>query len=205
MLMEKNYRTYIGTVCRREVGTLQGPDSDVILHIPESVNGVIIGCVHTSPSEFVGAIPEEECIIAPMTEYHYYPFSEKEKLKNHNFIINIPHCLPEKSKQEFLKVRYSDANTGEKFIEVARYHKNIKQDMFYMVDKNFINIHTPHFTKFCPSCGQQYCCETAMVFLFGNIQPSNLLSTVTFQPFLCSFLYNIEDYRRVIYSKTIKP
>ena len=194
MWMEKGFQKYIGTVSREEVGTLQGPDSDVILHIPGSVNGVIIGCVHTNLSEFVGVIPEEECIIAPMTEYHYYPFKGEETLKEQKFIINIPHCLPEESQWDDVKVRMGDS----KFVTIERLNESTQQETYFTVDENFIAISTSHFSKICPSCRQHCCYDKAILLVFGSLQPLPI-SAASVRPFFCGIHYNIEDYRQVFF------
>ena len=103
MLMEKGLQTYIGFVSDGKEGVLQGPNSDVQLHIPQGVYGLTIGCVCTDNSTIREYVPENECIVAPMVEF--YSFSIHESIEREPYVIRIPHCLSDDSDQDNVKVR----------------------------------------------------------------------------------------------------
>ena len=80
---------------------LQPPGSDVIIHIPDGVHGVIMTHAHTNFRPFLDAVPESECFVGPVVEVHCSdsrtmthgqeecePFVETPW-----FEIQVPHCL----------------------------------------------------------------------------------------------------------------
>ena len=54
--------------------TIQGTHSDTQLHIPEGVYAALLGNIHTNPSKFRHHIPPNDCLVAPICEYHLQPF-----------------------------------------------------------------------------------------------------------------------------------
>ena len=189
-------------VSQGKAKTLQAPKSDVSLNVPDGVHAVLKGCVHTNHLRFKKAIPENECIISPMVEFHEHPLGNKENQSKPQYIIRIPHCIPDKTHWKYIKVRYGDISSDNPFTYIPKkkpWNKWRIGPVFYEIDQYFITIHTTHFTDFICSVCQNLCClHAVMLFLFGSIRtPAPSRSVVEIHPFLCSFLYNIKDYRHV--------
>ena len=49
--------------------TIQVLHSDVILHVPDGVYGIIFGNVHTDHWRFTSTVHENDCIIGPICEF----------------------------------------------------------------------------------------------------------------------------------------
>ena len=201
IVMARNWRQFVATVSQGKSQTLKPPDSDVSLTIPDGVYTILEGCVHTDHSRFVIAIPADECIISPMVEFHHHPLhdEEAENTTEQRYTIKIPHCIPHKSRWRYIKVRKGDISKKEEFIEIKRGRQAEKEKTSYDIGEHFITIHTTHFTDFtCTICKDTFCSDLAMVFLFGSLRPLEDSTVVKVQPFLCSFLYVIEDYKQVV-------
>ena len=196
--MTKKWRQLVATVSQGKSQTLKPPDSGVSLTIPEGIHAVLKGCVHTDHSRFVKAIPADECIISPMVEFHRHSLNDEDEERKLSYTIRIPHCIRQRSKWRHIKVRKGDIYKDEDFVEIKERSQAGKTDTSYEIDEHFIIIHTTHFTDFtCTMCNGTFCSDLAMVFLFGSLCPLEDITVVKVQPFLCSFLYVIEDYQKV--------
>ena len=198
MVMSKDWRQFVATVSRGKSQTLSPPDSDVSLHVPDGVYAVLQGSVHTDHSRFTRAIPKGECIVAPMVEFHEHKTHDEDEETKHQFIIKIPHCIPDKSKWRYIRVRQGDIYTHDAFIDIKKGDKDEVDETYYEVDDKFITVHTTHFTDFtCTICKDSFCSNMAMIFLFGSLSTLGEKTLAKVQAFLCSFLYVIEDYKKV--------
>ena len=70
--------------------TIQALHSDIILHVPDGVYGVILGNIHTDHWRFRHLVPERDCIIGPMCEFH---FKGSEIPSRARFRILVPHIV----------------------------------------------------------------------------------------------------------------
>ena len=202
MLMTKGSRTYMGIISDGNERILKGPDSDVQLHIPPGIYGLTVGCVCIDNSAIRKYIPEKECIIAPMVEFYCY--STKETNEKEPYVIKIPHCLTNDSNLEDVRVRKVDRNSLHRHINIPKYNRKGNQQTYFDTDEKYITIFTPHFCQFtcCLDCKHEWCKDRAMVFLYGSIRPAeNDRTLVHIRPFMCSFLYKIEDYKKVRINK----
>ena len=209
IMMVKDWRQFMATVSQGRSQTLKPQDSDVSLTIPRGVLGVLKGCVHTDHSRFVRAIPANECIISPMVEFHHCALREEDEEMKHHYVIKIPHCIPDKSMWKHIRVRRGNIYENQPFTEITNVSCDESEsedeedetknwEDCYEIDEKFITVHTSHFTDFtCTMCNASFCANLAMVFLFGSLRSSEERSLVKIQPFLCSFLYVIEDYKSV--------
>ena len=100
-----NGKMFTATVSQGEKGILQDSESDVSLHIQKGSAGVYKKCVHTDHSRFKGEIPGEECIITPLVEIHHLETTDAEEENKRNFVIKLPHCIPEQELWKQVKVR----------------------------------------------------------------------------------------------------
>ena len=66
----KGYKLFAGVRLDGNKAVLQGPGSDVQLHIPEGLHGFISGHAHTDPNPFLKAIHKTECLVSPIAEYN---------------------------------------------------------------------------------------------------------------------------------------
>ena len=65
----RGYKQFYGIRVRGNRAVLQGPKSDVKLQVPPGLHGLISGHMHTDPTPFLHAIPESECLVAPIVDY----------------------------------------------------------------------------------------------------------------------------------------
>ena len=160
-LFQKGYRTYTGMRVFGQGGVLQCPDSTVELLIPEGLEGFIMGHVHTDAKRFIHAIPNEECVIAPVVEYHVS--IKRLNVTSSMFRIKIPHCLTKTKDLGSVVVRHGNIHVNRKFEKLPL------PAFFFEVGEKFITIYTSSFSQFvCTSCNKT-CYGQGKAFVFGNI------------------------------------
>ena len=183
-LIQKGYRTYTGMRVFGQGGVLKCPDSAVELLIPAGLSGFVMGHIHTDVKPFIHAIPNEECVIAPVVEYHVT--MKTLKAKSSRFQIKIPHCLTKPEDLETVVVRHGYIHTNRKFEKLPL------PASFFELDEKFITIYTSSFSQFiCTSCNRT-CYGQGKAFVFGNIlQYPDKRPTASVRLYVCSPLYQL--------------
>ena len=199
--MYKNKRKYNATVTRGEARILQGDGSDVSLAIPEGAPGVYKTRVHTDQSRFKGLIPDDECLVGPLVEVVQRDLkSIKLQVEEMNspYILKIPHCVAQCENWRFIKVRKGSIYKQKPFTEISSQDTS-DGGTFFTIDSHFITIFTYHFCLFTCTMCKQSCPAAATVFLGGSIttEEEEKTTDVEIKPFLCSFLYQIKDFKKV--------
>ena len=149
-----------------------------------------MGHIHTDVKPFFHAIPDEECVIAPVVECHVT--IKRLNVAPSMFRIKIPHCLTKTKELETVVVRHGNINTKRKFKKLPL------PTSFFEVDEKFITIFTSSFSQFiCTSCNKT-CHGQGKAFVFGNIlQYPDKRPTASVRLYVCSPLYQLEDYEKV--------
>ena len=172
---------------------LQGPKSSVKLHIPQDLDAVAMGHAHTDVKPFLHVIPEGECLVSPVAEYHY----TAKKTKYAWFRLQIPHCVKKKEHLRDIIVRHGDIHKDVPFSEVPRC-ETLDTDCYYEVDEKHIIIYTTHFSQFTCTLCKKVCCGDGKAFIFGGLSPLAFTPlTAALRLYMCSPLYKIDDYRLV--------
>ena len=73
--------------------TIQRTDSDTLLHIPDGVYAALLGSIHTDPNKFRHHIPQKDCLVAPICEYHLQPFLGQLLPEDAKYKICVPHIV----------------------------------------------------------------------------------------------------------------
>ena len=175
-------------------GILQGAHSDVGLHIPERLHGIVSGSVHTDPRPFLSVIPNNECLVAPIVEYHHHTTDRCSHNKQKMFMIKIRHYIEDPSDLSAIIVRHGDIHTNKDFTKAPT------DTCFFEVNEQCITIYTTSFSEFIctrPGCAQR-CVGQARAFVFGKILPYVSMPPVaSFRLYICSPLHDIKDYEKV--------
>ncbi len=194
------------TVC------LQGDKSDVQLQITA-------GCpkrahlmeVRTDLSSFTSIkvknkplIPDNECFIAPVVD-----ILAPAKTTNSAYLLRIPHCLSDDDDKNNVKVRmwFENRHPAQSVIEVPSRDKCTDGVLFYDIDNQFFELHTPHFCKvICTICQTPlHCLDRATSFFFGKFESyeenNGIQHEVEMRPYFCSIPYaKVTDFRQVYFS-----
>ena len=89
----------IVALVKGEPCVVQAENSQVQLHVPKGVHGAILANIHTNNARFMHHVPDNDCLVSPICEYHLQqPYREQslhERLK-----IPIPPHLPEDPKYQ---------------------------------------------------------------------------------------------------------
>ena len=191
---------------------VKSKNSQVKLHVPERVHGVILANIHTNHARFMHHIPDNDCLVAPVCEYHLQePYRElvldktvkvqvlptnPEDIK---FRIQVPHIVKDpENVRPHIRVRqgnlHSRVTTLEKF---SFKHRNSK--ISFDIDENYVTIHTNHFSGYIVSVKHINCwAKYANVHLFASLRNIPIESPLaTVKVYLSSIHSNIEDYQHV--------
>ena len=143
----KGHNTFYGTRVYGSRTVLKAPDSDMKLHVPLHVEAFVYGHAHTGIQHFLSHIPEDECLVSPIAEYHCVYKNEKQDKSKHKFKIILPHCIRDRDALSSFRVRYGDISKNKPFEEIN----------WFQVDDSYITIYTNAFSQFiCTSC-QRIC------------------------------------------------
>ena len=116
-VLQKAYKEYTGMKVSGASAMLQLPGSDITIHIPDGVHGVLVAHAHTDFQPFREIVPERECFISPVAEVQYIPRDKNEKPKK--FMICIPHNVEDKDAWANIQVRRVDIY---RFVLIVHHH-----------------------------------------------------------------------------------
>ncbi len=138
-------------------------------------------------------VPDDECIIAPIVEV-----LAPARTQTSAYILKIPHCLDEGHDRSKVMVRMLQENRQPAVVEVPPRDKCTDGVLFYDIDLDFIDLHTPHFCTIISSYKEKICLDSTYNFFFGNFHTEDGSSEVNIRPYLCNFLHaRIQDFRQV--------
>ena len=183
----KGYKLFCGIYVNGQSTLLQGPESDVKLHIPEGLHGFISGHAHTDPTPFLNIVSESECLVSPIVEYNC---SLAINFRKGLFVVKVLHCLRNKNEFPNIRVRHGDIYNGVPFVEIGS----------FTVDEKYITIETTGFSQFiCTVCSER-CYGNPKAFLFGRITSLRYLPIKSaLRIYRCSPLYDIMDFEQVFH------
>ena len=195
-LMTKGFTRYACIRSQGDGGTLQAPGSAVQLLVPEDLDVLVMGHAHTDVKQFLEIVPEEECFVSPVAEYHCTFKEAKQK----SFSLRVPHCVKNTEHLQHVRVRHGDIHRNICFEDVPRAQRNtLNQECYFEVDENYITIYTTHFSQFVCSVCKKVCCGDGKAFIFGGLSPLAFAPPLSaaVRLYICSPLFRIEDYRMV--------
>ena len=190
-LLKKGFKTYACTLVKGNKATLNIPNSATELHIPEDIDAFVMGHSHTNVTPFLQHMPDSECLVSPIADYHmvYSGVKAGEKL----FKIRIPHCVRNTEDLKHIRVRHGDVYRNVPFTIVP-------SESVYVLESEVV-VYTTHFSQFfCTSC-KKTCHRDGKAFIFGTLSPPKCTPvTSALRLYLCSPLFGIVDYKMVIVS-----
>lgn len=190
---QKNYKKLITTVSLGESITLQAPDSDVSLSIPEYSPGIYTMAVHTDVTEFLTIIPDDECVVSPVVEV--IRVQRQKKRYKLAYVLKVPHCLKGTSAGKSMQVRRHGSKSQS--FELASDHSPDSGE--FNVEAGFVEIYTSNFSKFTCTSKEHSCDAQILVSIFGKLRayPEEITTTVNVKVFLLSQLYLIREVMQV--------
>ena len=180
----------------RQSCAILDPSPSVNLLVPDTTETRYFSAnIHLSRSLFTGVIPENECLVAAIPEFHSFP--EKTLPADKFYKIRLEHCLKSAEERKWLVVRQGCAKTGQKFEEICHFPQATGDAAFFDVDECYVTIYTHHFTEFICTVCKKVCEQRARMFIFGSLKQVNQSTQVTVRPYMCSSLYSTDIFRKV--------
>ena len=178
--------------------TIQALHSDVILHVPDGVYGIILGNIHTDHWRFRHLIPENDCIISPICEFHFHGSTIQPKPK---FRLLIPHilCNTEKTAR-YIQVKFQQKQGG--VLQQAK-HLNSQypvasNDVIFELHSRNVEILTDHFSEFLITAKEiECCCHSALVLVFSRMNCESNPTIADIGICFASLHFKIQDYLQV--------
>ena len=197
MMFYKNNKQYHSTVTNGEALTLKSPDSEITLEVSKGLKAVIMQHIHTDFEAVCMSIPSHECLVSPAVRFivHNGNYQDSEHL---SFKAKIPHCLPERYDFSLLKVRLGNVSKKGFLKEVQRGKPQSMDTPYYTADTKYITLYTNHFCDMvCTSTKKT--CDSLAILPFGYLYPltDEKQTRAKVNVFLCSYLYNDQDVRKV--------
>ncbi len=197
--MKQNGRTYIGTAVHGYRSILKGDNSSVKLEIPKGLFGTIKCCIHTDIAPFLSQIPQSECLVAPIPEYHFTKSAhfQREEILPFRVLMQTPF---NKMNKATFRLRHGDIyNSPKKAFDIVQKEPMSTDICCYSIEDGRIVIMTRTFSQFiCTSC-QKVCNAGARAFIFGGITKTPARIYTNIRVYLCGYLFKLDDFKMVIY------
>ena len=187
---------------------IQAENSQVKLHVPKGVHGAILANVHTNHAQFMHHVPKNDCLVAPICEYHLQQLYQTKLThpKDVKYRIEMPHIVKDVDKvRPHIRILHGNLRNGTATLEVERHSsRNHEGKTSFNIDENLVTIHTNHFSGYIITAKHINCCaQSALALLFGslqNIQQAMPLATVKI--YLSSRIADCEHVR--VFQKSSK-
>ena len=192
------HRVQIVEILHGSAVTIQALHSDVILHVPDGVYGIILGNIHTDHWRFRHLIPEKDCIIAPICEYVFR--SSNISKGNATFRLQVPHIVKNiEEVSRMIEVKFQQRK-NDPLLHAQPFHENQIQssaDVLYKLHNRKLEILSFHFTRFFVTAKRiKCCCHSAGLLVFSKmVKQPNPLANV--RVYFTSLHYDIKDYFQV--------
>ena len=163
------------------------------IHVPEGVYAALLGNIHTNSFNFSQHIPRDDCLVAPICEYHLQPFIGRTLPLSAVYKLQVPHIVRDLSVRKHVRVRHGDLHSNA----VLPVYK-LEKDKFE-IDEKYVTIYARHFSGYIVTAEGLNCCsKSANMLTFGllanNPEEGPL---VTVKIYLSSILSKIKDYQEV--------
>ena len=177
--------------------TIQVLHSDVILHVPDGVYGIILGNIHTDHWRFIDLVPENDCIISPICEYHLKRVDATREEENIRFRIQVPHTLNDYELVEGkIKVKRVQKEVTSDAMRFTRHQS--PEEVYYKYNRKYVELFTPKFSQYIIYAeGIRHCCGSAAIVAFSKMTWGDVGPLATVTAYLCNANYGYGDYRQV--------
>ena len=197
----KNNKNYFVSVVQESGSVISYPDSDVTLEVTHSGRTVIMQHSHTNFESVRHAIPQKECLISPLAQFHTIEQVRAEELESHRYRykVTIPHCLSRIHNLSCVTVRLGDI-TRPHSLRILRKGSPVKEKLpCYKVDRKSITIYCNHFCDVVCTSTQKVCTSKILALPFGRIGPdcSGMQTHMKVKTYVCSFLYSDKNLKLV--------
>ena len=177
--------------------TIQGPNSEVLLHVPEGVHGAVLANIHTNHAKFLDHIPPNDCVVSPICEYHLEPAIESKLATDVTYILQVPHIIWDiQEVQNKIKIQHINIERAT----TVNGGNLCKKPERYEIDEKYVSIYTTHFCAYIVTAKDVDCCSgNANVLLFGDLSqdPEKEGSEATVKVYFSSIHFEIRDYESV--------
>ena len=190
------HRVQIVEIIHDSAVTIQALHSDVILHVPDGVYGIILGNIHTDHWRFRHLVGKDDCIISPICKFHFHGVRHPPASR---FYLQVPHIVRD-MKQFLSKIRVNHGKLSKRHLETAQpFSRHLNPEhVYYQCYPRQIEISSPHFSGFLISTEGVNCCAGSAVMLaFSKMESSEAGPVANVATYLCSNHHILNGYRQV--------
>ena len=176
--------------------TIQALHSDVILHVPDGVYGIILGNIHTNHWKFTNFVHEDDCIIGPICKFD---LSKGSKIpKETMFRIQVAHIARQTSHIGRIRVKRGRKNEFLAIHPFSRSQLSTDVDAYFKANRRYVDIYTHHFSDFIIYAEERNCCGQSIAMIgFSSMDEDESDPMATVILYFCSIHYIFEGYKEV--------
>ena len=179
--------------------TIQALHSDVILHVPDGVYGIILGNIHTDHWRFSHLVGENDCIISPICEYF---FKNRDKSRKQAiFRLQVLHIVDDiEDVRNRIEVQFQ-LRRNTSLVKAEEFHEKqlTSSDVVYKLHQNHVEIFCGHFSSIIiTGKAIQCCCKSTNIMVFSKIDQQDDPPIADVAMYFTSLHYKIKDYEQVI-------
>ena len=197
----KNYKDYLVSVVHGEGSVVTYTETDVTIEVTHNIRTVLMQHSQTNFESVRKAIPQKECLISPVVEFHILELAAAEEPEGHRYRYKatIPHYLSRRHNPSCVKVRYGNINKPESLRMLRKGNPEKENLPCYKIGRKNITIYCNHFCDVVCTSTQKVCTSKILALPFGRIgQDSCNIQTFTkVETYVCSYLYGDKKLKQV--------
>ena len=184
--------------------TIQALHSDVILHVPDGVYGIILRNIHTNHWKCTNFIHEDDCIIGPTCEF---VLSKGSKIPSEAmFRIQVAHIARQTSDIEKIGMKQGFRNHYFDIQPFSRSQLFADVDTFFKANRRYVDIYTHHFSDYIIYAKERnYCGQSIAMIGFSSMDEEVSDSMATVILYFCRIHYIFEGYKEVCMLSNFLP
>ena len=161
--------------------TILPSNSDVVLHVPDGVCGILLGNIEIDLSQFAHLVRQKECIVGPVCDLHV-EYIKYIKADRKPFRLQIPHILDE-SELATSQIRVQIWEKSSQKITNAL-PVDMRQDILpaiqqskplFLVNNSCVEVFKQHFSAIIISAeaASCLCWKRLNLLVFSRMDPPN--------------------------------
>ena len=190
-------RVQIVEIIHGSAVTIQALFSDVILHVPDGVYGIILGNIHTNHWRYTSNVHENDCIIGPVCEFD---LSKGSKIPSEAmFRIQVAHIARQTSDIKKIRVKRVQQNECFEIQPFSRGQLSTDVDAYFKANSRYVDIYTHHFSDYIIYAEERNCCGQSIAMIgFSKMDEDESDPMATVILYFCSIHHiYIEGYKKV--------
>ena len=200
--VRKNNKDFLAARTLGSKMKIKDPLSDISLEVATGVKTLVMQSVNVDFHLLRKIIPAEECLVAPVVQFHMDDQTEQEVTEGCKYKITIPHYLTRQHNLSCVRVRYGNFRRPLMMIEAHKSNSEYQIVPCFEVNRKNITVYANHFCPLVCTSTQKVCTSKILAIPFGWIGTlgADVDTHMKVKTFLCNYLYSNNDLKSVSFS-----